>query len=99
MRVVFSPEARLEFEDAERYYEHQLVGLGRRFREEVRQALPRLINWPLACPTERGEIRRLILSRLPYKLLFSIESDHVYVIAVMHQHRKPDYWINRLDQD
>jgi len=31
MRVVFSPEARQEFEEAERYYERQVPGLGARF--------------------------------------------------------------------
>ncbi len=30
MRVVFSPEARQEFEEAERYYERQVPGLGAR---------------------------------------------------------------------
>jgi len=48
MRVIFSPEARQEFEEAERYYERQVPGLGTRFRVEVRSALPRIQAWPLA---------------------------------------------------
>lgn len=96
MRVIFSPEARLEFEDAERYYDKQVEGLGRRFRSEVKAALSRMRAWPLSCPEERGEIRRLLLSRFPYKLLYSLESDHIYVIAVAHQHRQPDYWVERI---
>ena len=92
MRVAFSPEARQEFEEAERYYNQ----LGSQFREEVRAALPRLRIWLLSCPIERGEIRRLTLSRFPYKLLYSVESDHVYVISVAHQHREPNYWIERI---
>jgi plasmid stabilization system protein ParE len=97
MRVIFSPEARQEFEEAERYYNQQWPELGNRFREEVSSALPRLRSWPLSCPTERGEIRRLALSRFPYKLLYSVESDHIYVIAVAHLHRKPNYWVERLE--
>lgn len=96
MRVVFSPEARLEFEEAERYYNRQVPGLGGRFRAEIVSALPRVRTWPLSCPVERGDIRRLTLSRFPYKLLYSVESDHLYIIAVAHQHRKPDYWVERL---
>jgi len=53
------------------------------------------MSWPLACPIERAEIRRLTLSRFPYKLLYSVESDHIYLIAVAHQHRMPEYWIDR----
>lgn len=97
MRVVFSPEARLEFEEAERYYDQQLEGLGARFRAEVRAALPRIQKWPLSGPLERGEIRRLTLTRFPYKLLYSIEADHLYVLAVAHHHREPNYWADRLD--
>lgn len=43
----------------------------------------------------RGEIRRMILSRFPYKLLYSIETDCIYIIAVAHLHRAPDYWVDR----
>jgi plasmid stabilization system protein ParE len=95
MRIEFSPEAQAEFADAVRYYERQTPGLGARFRAEIRDALRRLQRWPLAAPVERGEIRRLILSRFPYKLLYSVETDCIYIIAVAHQHRAPDYWIGR----
>ena len=27
--------------------------------------------------------------------LYSVESDHIYVIAVAHQHRDPEYWVGR----
>ncbi len=95
MRFEFSPEAQAEFSDGESYYERQVPGLGARFRADVRDALKRLGHWPLAAPVERGQIRRMILSRFPYKLLYAIEPDHIYIIAVAHLHRAPDYWIER----
>jgi len=95
MRVVFSPEARQEFEEAEEYYERKVPGLGVRFRAEVRAAIPRIRAWPLSCPCERGDIRRLTLSRFPYKILYAVEADHIYVIAVAHNHRQPNYWFGR----
>lgn len=69
---------------------------GTRFRAEVRSALPRIRAWPLFFPCERGDIRRLTLTRFPYKLLYSIEVDHIYLITVAHQHREPNYWIDRV---
>lgn len=27
--------------------------------------------------------------------MYSVEEDHVFVIAVAHQHRKPDCWVGR----
>jgi hypothetical protein len=95
MRFEFSPEAKAEFSDGESYYELQVPGLGARFRADVRDALKRLRHWPLAAPVERGEIRRLILSRFPYKLLYSVETDLIYIIAIAHLHRAPDYWAER----
>ena len=95
MRVTFSPEARAEFTDGENYYERQAPGLGARFRTDVRDALKRLRHWPLAAPVEHGEIRRMILRRFPYKLLYSVETDGVYIIAVAHLHRAPNYWSTR----
>lgn len=95
MRIEFSPQAKAEFEDGEAYYARQVPGLGARYREDVRHALVRMGRWPLAAPVERGEIRRMILSRFPYKLLYSVEPDCLLVIAVAHMHRAPDYWIDR----
>lgn len=95
MRLLLSPEAREEFEAAERYYGRQVPGLDARWREEIRGALRRLRAWPLAFPVERGDIRRLILSRFPYKLLYAVEADVIYVVAIAHQHRKPGYWAGR----
>ncbi len=27
--------------------------------------------------------------------VYSIESDHLFIIAIAHQHRKPDYWVGQ----
>lgn len=95
MRVVFSKYANLELEDAIHYYELEYSGLGTRFKEEVRMAALRIAEYPEAWSIERGEIRKCLLHKFPYKLLYSIEEDHLFVIAVAHQHRKPDYWVER----
>lgn len=65
MRVLLAHEARLEFEAAARYYDRQLPGLGTQLREEIREAARRLQSWPLALRVERGDIRRITLTRFP----------------------------------
>jgi toxin ParE1/3/4 len=82
-------------DDAVRYYDQQRQGLGDELRGEIRDFLPRLKRSPLTFPAERGDIRRLILARFPYKLLYSVETDHVYVIALAHRRRAPDYRVDR----
>ena len=95
MRVVFTRIATQELEDAVRFYELEYAGLGRRFKEEVRRSALRVAEYPQAWSVERGEVRKCLLHRFPYKLLYSVEEDHILVIAVAHQHRKPDYWVGR----
>lgn len=95
MKVLFSEFARQELDDAVNYLEMEFEGLGDSFKNEVRLAAERIRKHPLAWSTERGEVRRCRLHRFPYKLLYSIEPDHIFIIAVAHQHRQPDYWIDR----
>lgn len=95
MRVIFSRHAKQELEDAIYYHELEYSGLGEGFKEEVRWATLRIAEYPEAWSIERGEVRKCLLHKFPYKLLYSIEEDHIFVIAVAHQHRKPDYWVER----
>ncbi len=95
MRVVFSTFAIQELEDAQQFYEMEFSGLGQRFRQEVKKAIDRIIAYPKAWSRERGDIRKCLLHTFPYKVLYSIEEDHIFIIAIAHQHRKPDYWVDR----
>jgi plasmid stabilization system protein ParE len=99
MRVIFTRIARQELEDAVRFYELEYSGLGHRFKEEVRKSALRIAEYPKAWSIERGEVRKCLLHKFPYKLLYSVEEDHILVIAVAHQHRKPDYWVDRSQGD
>ncbi|MCI0365313.1 MAG: addiction module protein, partial [Phycisphaerales bacterium] len=36
--------------------------------------------------------RRRQLRRFPYGIVYSVRSDHILVVALMHLHRRPGYW-------
>lgn len=95
MKVIFSKYAKLELDDASYFYELEYKGLGIRFRKEVQNAATRISEYPEAWSLERGDVRKCLLHKFPHKLLYSVEEDHIFIIAVAHQHRKPDYWIDR----
>ena len=95
MQIIFSKYAKLELEDAVHFYEFEFEGLGRRFRAEIKKAAIRISEYPAAWSIEKGDIRKCLIHKFPYKLLYSIEKDHIFIIAVAHQHRKPDYWIDK----
>lgn len=40
-------------------------------------------------------MRKLNLTKLSYGVLYSIESNGLFILAVMNLHRDPDYWKHR----
>ena len=96
LKVRLDRLAAVELEDAYQYYEYQLAGLGYQFKGEVKKGIHWIREHPMACPKEKDDVRRHLLHRFPYKILFSVEKDHIYIIAVAHCHRRPDYWIDRI---
>ncbi len=91
MKVIFSEIAKLESDDAVAYYELEYEGLGQKFKEEVRTAIKRILQHPEAWSIESGDL----FHKFPHKLLYAIEKGHILIIAVAHQHRRPNYWVYR----
>lgn len=91
----FDPDARTEFLAAIRYYEDYRPGLGRRFRDAVEVAISKACETPLCYRVLRAPFRRCLVQKFPYSVIFSIERDHLLVIAVAHAKRKPGYWGDR----
>lgn len=96
MRVELHPEALLELEAAVSWYEEQGPGMGERFIESVDDAFARAAEAPFAWPILEEDIRRVLTRVFPYAILYTPEPDRIHVIAVMHCHRKPGYWRNRI---
>lgn len=40
-------------------------------------------------------VRRCLVRRFPYGVLYARESDRLYILAIMHTKRKPGYWLDR----
>ena len=99
MKILFDELASLEYQDAIEFYELEVQGLGLRFKEEIKRALRNLIKFPDMGSIEKADIRRCILHKFPYKILYSNEGELLYIIAIAHMHRAPNYWINRIKQD
>lgn len=95
-KVIFNELAKYEFGDAVEFYELEQSGLGGRFKEEIKKSIKRIVGYPNAWSVERGEIRKYLVHKFSCKILYSIEQDHICIIAVAHQHRRPNYWINRI---
>lgn len=95
MRYAFHPEAETELVKAVEYYEEREQGLGHDLAVEVYSTLERIRAQPKAWPIMKEGIRRSLVRRFPYAILYSEEKDVIFVLAVMHLRREPDYWKER----
>lgn len=95
MTFSFHPEAEEEFNKAIDYYEDIEPGLGYDFALEVYSTVRRSVEFPKAWAVLEGEIRRSLVRRFPYGVLYSEEHEEIFVVAVMNLHREPDYWKHR----
>jgi plasmid stabilization system protein ParE len=96
MKLEILEIARREYDEAKEFYETEQPGLGSQFKEQIRHSLLRIQQYPQAWPPERKEIRRYIVHKFPYKILYSVQDDKIVVLAFAHLHRQPDYWADRL---
>ena len=96
MKLEILEIARREYDEAKEFYETEQPGLGSQFKEQIRHSLLRIQQYPQAWPPERKEIRRYIVHKFPYKILYTIQDETIVVLAFTHLHRRPDYWIDRI---
>ena len=94
--VELHPEAEAEFIAAAQYYEAQTPNLGLDFVAIVQRSYLQLLDFPNSGRPFGRRLRRLLLPRFPYGLLYRVEPERIYVVAVMHLHRQPGYWRSRL---
>ncbi|MFZ5889567.1 MAG: type II toxin-antitoxin system RelE/ParE family toxin [Myxococcota bacterium] len=95
--VRFHRAATDEAEEAIRWYNKRVPGLGDDFRVELLSGVERIIELPLAWPvsTYDRRARRFLLARFPYAIVYVGTKDTVTVIAVAHAKRRPGYWRDR----
>jgi plasmid stabilization system protein ParE len=99
MKVRFLTLAQQELDDAVDWYNEQVDGLGQEFLDELDRAVRRSVLFPVSCPEIEPGLRRCLLARFPYGLIYGIEGETIVVVAVAHLHRRPRYWTDRLEQE
>jgi plasmid stabilization system protein ParE len=96
MKIRFLKLAEQELDDAVIWYNQQADGLGIDFLDDLDRGIRRLAAFPLSNPEIEPGLRRCLLTRFPYGVIYGVENDTIIVIAVAHLHRQPRYWVDRL---
>jgi plasmid stabilization system protein ParE len=99
MKYVFHPQARRELNKTIDYYEDCKKGLGKAFAKEVYNAIQRIIEFPDAWSPLSVNTRRCLTRRFPFGIIYQPLSDKALILAVAQLNRKPDYWIDRVEEN
>jgi plasmid stabilization system protein ParE len=91
-RIVVLPQARREFREALRWYLRQNPQAAAGFDAIFAEALTILAEAPRRWAEVTPGVRRYLLPRYPYKLLYSIRREQVVVLSLLHHARNPDTW-------
>ena len=98
MKIRFFSIAQSELDDAFDWYEEQAIGLGYDFLKALNVTLRLIASYPELQPVVSRNIRRCLLNRFPYALYYGIANNEIFVVAVAHLRRKPNYWCDRLEE-
>ena len=91
----FLAEAETDLLEAIRWYEVQRHGLGQEPFLEVDDKVNQIVENPHSFPIFDIPYRIAHLSRFLYSLPFRADGEIIIVFAVMHQSRKPGWWLDR----
>ena len=95
-QLKFHPDVALDLKTSYHWYEEQSIGLGTDFLDEIENSYQAIIDFPNTWAIFSYGFRRYILSRFPYSVIYKSEEDIIYIVSIMHNSRKPNFWLNRL---
>jgi len=97
-KLIFHPDSHLDIHKALSRYEKINKELGIAFESELIKCYERIAANPLHYFVlhKRLKMRRVILKRFPYKIIFQVRKNNtIYILALMHQQMKTN-WRKRL---
>lgn len=85
-----------DIETGRRSYEELREGLGDDLFTEIYATMARLKENPFLFQRRYGKFRVVLTKRFDYKIIYRVDDDMVYVIAICHPKQHPASWMKRL---
>ncbi len=84
MRYTFIPEAKAEFDEAFSYYEKLVPKVASDLLDDFDAVISRLLLFPENAPMLPQGIRKALLRRFEYNIIYEIQDDEIAIVAFMH---------------
>ncbi len=88
MRVEYHPLTAADLNNAVTYYNQQRPRLGDELRSEIYATIERIRANPSQYPIVERGVRRCLVHRFPYAVLFRIVGNDVLRVLVIRHHRR-----------
>jgi plasmid stabilization system protein ParE len=96
MSFRFLPPAEAELLDAISYYSAIRPDLGQRFEQAVADAVRSAVAHPERGAPRSKSTRRWLVKGFPFGVIYRASIEEVLVVAVAHERRRPEYWVQRV---
>ena len=94
--VLFHCDARAELDEAMAFYESRARGLGLDLQMKVENAVAEIRQNPGAWPPHKNSgFRKRSTGRFPFAIFYLELPDCIWIAAIAHTSRRPDYWRTR----
>ena len=93
------PAAEQELSEAAQFYEVAMPGLGYAFVHDVEKVVGRICAFPKAGAPFGPSTRGAIVPNFPFRVVYRIEQERIFVLAIAHQRRRSGYWRARRSED
>ena len=78
------------------FYERRRVLLGDNFLNLIEEALAKIQANPDSGKPGKFQTRSWKVRRFPFRIVYLEQPEHIWIVAVAHLSRKPNYWLERL---
>jgi plasmid stabilization system protein ParE len=81
--------AQAEAAEIHDWYESRSKGLGGRFADALEECLRSIQQNPKGLQLRKAKFRHDLVSRFPYRVVFTVDGDTVFVYQIRHTSRRP----------
>ena len=85
-----------EMSEAAVFYDAAFVGLGTDFLEDLQQTIDMVRAHPEIGPRVDTNLRRALLYRFPFSIIYSVETDAILIVSIAHHRQRPGYSNSRI---